>query len=364
MHCFGLLLRVNMGHPNSMGAMVGFATRYCCVSGIAVMSSLQSAIWLGTCCVMVLLMVLVGGVTRLTDAGLSITEWKPVTGVVPPIGDEAWAREKAKYEKTPEYQHINHGISLNDFKRIYLIEYLHRLLGRVLGIVFFVPFAYWGLRGRIKRPLAIRLGLIALFGALQGVVGWLMVKSGLVDVPHVSHYRLAGHLFLTIIIFSLLWYSFLENTSMGVVKNVATKARIVVLLTIFLTCAQMVLGALVAGLEAGLIYNTFPLMDGAVIPEQILSGELISVNLLNDVMVVQFLHRLFGTVVLILALVLSVLLRHRAAIVLSTCMLGQFFLGVATLVHSVPMHLASTHQVFGFVVLAVEVYIFRMVFKR
>ena len=328
------------------------------------MSSLQSAIWLGVCCGMVMLMVLVGGMTRLKDAGLSITEWKPITGVIPPIGDEAWAREKEKYQKTPEYLYVNQGISLSDFKRIYMVEYLHRLLGRALGMVFFIPLAYWGLRRQINKRLAIRLGIIAILGALQGVVGWLMVKSGLVDVPYVSHYRLAAHLFLTILIFSLLWYSFLESMGVGIIKNVATTGRVAIGLTVVLTCTQMVFGAFVAGLDAGLIYNTFPLMDGAIIPQQILSGQLINANMLGDVMVVQFLHRLLGTVVLVLALVMPLFLRHKAAVWLSACMLVQFLLGVATLVHSVQVHLASMHQVFGFVVLAIEVYISRLVFER
>lgn len=328
------------------------------------MSSLHSAVWLGVCCGMVMLMVLVGGMTRLKDAGLSITEWRPITGVIPPIGEESWAREREKYQRTPEYLHMNQGISLRDFKRIYMIEYLHRLLGRVLGVVFFVPLIYWGLRRKINRRLAIRLCIIAILGALQGVVGWLMVKSGLVDVPHVSHYRLAAHLFLTIVIFSLLWYSFLESMGVSVIKNVSTSARVGVVFTLFLTCVQMVLGALVAGLDAGLIYNTFPLMDGAVVPQQILSGQLINANMLGNVMMVQFLHRLFGAAVLALALVMPWLLCHKAAVWLSACMLIQFFLGVATLVHFVQMHLASMHQIFGFVVLAVEVYIFRMVFER
>ncbi|MGN7661486.1 MAG: COX15/CtaA family protein [Anaplasma sp.] len=317
---------------------------------------LGANMWLGVCCSMVLLMVLVGGLTRLTGSGLSITEWRPVTGVIPPMSREAWLQEQEKYMRTPEYRHITIGMSLEDFQRIYLIEYVHRLLGRILGAVFCVPLLYFVIRRKIRGTLAIKLCAVALLGGAQGAMGWFMVKSGLADIPYISHYRLAGHLFLTVLIFSVLWHSFL--CGVGVRSAVVltrgkffSAATVVVLVTL-----QIVLGALVAGLDAGMIYNTFPLMGGMLVPEELLSVELWRGEFLYNPTAVQFLHRLGALVVVLCAGLLLVSTRTRGVTLFLACIVAQFLFGVATLLSVVNIYLASMHQVAGFIVLAAGIY--------
>ncbi|WP_262998126.1 COX15/CtaA family protein [Anaplasma capra] len=301
-------------------------------------------------------MVAIGGVTRLTHAGLSITEWKPIVGVIPPTSQEAWLLEKRKYERTPEYRHNTTGISLQDFKRIYMIEYLHRLFGRILGAVFCVPMLYFFIRKKIKRGMAAKLLIVALLGGVQGVMGWFMVKSGLVDVPRVSHYRLAAHLFLAILLFSILWHSFLRCVTVhGTleatrIRMFATSAAIV------LVVLQMILGALVAGLGAGLTYNTFPTMDGMLIPRSLFSAELWRGEFLRDATAVQFLHRLVAVIIAVYAALLPFCIKTRGALLFLVCVVLQFLLGVVTLVSVVNIYLAVMHQVLGFVVLAAGVY--------
>ena len=313
--------------------------------------------WLAVCCLVVLLMVLLGGITRLTGSGLSITEWKPVTGIVPPVGKKGWLQEKEKYEKTPEYRHINSGMSLEEFKRIYMVEYLHRLLGRLLGVVFLGPFLYFVARRKISNALMVRMCVTLTLGLGQGVMGWLMVKSGLVDVPHVSHYRLAMHLFLTVLLFSILWYSCLVSTGIRNTYAVSTFKYVFVALVFCTTCVQMILGAMVAGLDAGLIFNTFPLMDGSLVPSEIFALRPLSGGFLSNGMVVQFLHRVCAATLLMFAVLIMVLYRRLSAVILGTCIIAQFFVGVVTLLNSVPICYASIHQFGGFAVLAVEVYI-------
>ena len=305
---------------------------------------------------MTLLMVVIGGITRLTHSGLSITEWQPITGIIPPMSNEAWLREKAKYAQTPECKHRVADISLDDFKRIYIIEYVHRLFGRVLGAVFCLPIPYFVITKLINRAMAAKLLMVALLGGMQGAMGWFMVKSGLVDVPRVSHYRLAGHLFLTILLFSILWHSFLRCAGVRGTTETTNARFFSAVAVVGLTVLQMVLGALVAGLDAGLTYNTFPLMDGAIIPQSIFSAKLRHGGFLCDVATVQFLHRLVAVLIVICVASLPFWLRTRGALIFLACVMLQFLLGVATVVSVVHIFLAATHQVFGFVVLASGVY--------
>ncbi|MDX5596045.1 MAG: COX15/CtaA family protein, partial [Wolbachia endosymbiont of Andrena labialis] len=229
------------------------------------------AIWLFLCSVMVILMVGIGGFTRLSKAGLSITEWKPITGTLPPLSEQDWLQEKLKYEATPEYKALNYGISMEEFRAIYLIEYIHRLVARLTGLVFVLPFIYFILRRKISKKVVIKLFVALLFGALQAFAGWYMVKSGLVAKPHVSHYRLALHLLLALVIFALLSYQFFDyqirpqQTKLKVSGNTIYYARMILVLIVI----QIIFGAFVAGLNAGLIYNTFPLMDGQIVPEDL-----------------------------------------------------------------------------------------------
>ncbi|MGN7678329.1 MAG: COX15/CtaA family protein [Anaplasma sp.] len=305
---------------------------------------------------MVLLMVLVGGLTRLTDSGLSITEWRPITGVIPPMSREAWLQEREKYTRTPEYRYITRGISLEDFQRIYLIEYVHRLLGRILGAVFCVPLLYFVIRRKVSGTLAMKLCAVALLGGAQGAMGWFMVKSGLADIPYVSHYRLAGHLFLTVLIFSVLWHSFLRGVGVRSTVVLARGKVFSAVATVVLVMLQIVSGALVAGLDAGMIHNTFPLMSGMLVPEELFSAELWRGKFLCDPTAVQFLHRLGALIVVLGAGSLLILTRTRGVTLFLTCIAAQFLFGVATLLSVVNIYLASIHQVTGFIALAAGIY--------
>lgn len=316
-------------------------------------------IWLVVIAGLVALMVLVGGYTRLTDSGLSITEWKPVTGAIPPLSHDAWQAEMEKYRRIPEYQLINKGMSLEAFQRIYLIEYTHRLLGRLIGVAFAVPFIYFLIRGAVDRALLPRLiGLFAL-GGLQGAVGWWMVASGLVDRTDVSQYRLTAHLGLAVLIFAgLIW------TARGMlapqVDRAAAALRALARLTLALIFLQILLGGLVAGLDAGMAYNTWPLMDGALVPAGLFAAAPAWLNLFENALTVQFNHRV--TAILVAAAALFTWWRARrlppsAVRRLSGSLLAlvglQFALGIWTLLAQVPVSLGLAHQAGALALVAV-----------
>lgn len=308
------------------------------------------ALWLFVCTAMVFLMVVIGGLTRLTESGLSIVEWRPIAGIIPPIGEQAWLEEFAKYRQTPEYIAVNFGMSLTAFKSIFFLEYLHRLLGRLAGCVFLLPFLYFSLRKQLNKELNISLAAIFLLGGVQGIIGWYMVKSGLQHDPHVSHYRLALHLGCAFIIEGLLlwaalsvWYGPCET------KQAVPWHITVTLLAIFF---QVVTGAFVAGLHAGLIYNSFPLMDGKIIPSGLWIMEPWYKNILENVTMVQFIHRLsaYGVALLVATLWIRVQCFNYAASIknsvnfLAIMLIIQLTLGVLTLLYHVPVILASLHQ--------------------
>ena len=312
-------------------------------------------VWLLACSALVWIILVSGGVTRLTHSGLSIVEWKPVVGAVPPLNEAQWEREFEKYRLTPEYRYVNHGMSLDDFKSIYLMEYAHRLMGRLAGIAFVVPFLYFVFIGRIDRALFPRLTAIALLWALQGALGWYMVSSGLVNEPHVSHYRLTAHL-LT----ACLLYALMLSTSMGLLRPVdparagarpgwlsALSAALVVLLFVTITS-----GGLVAGLHAGFAYNTFPLMNGRWIPPYLLIQRPLARNFFENMTTAQFDHRVLATLLALLVFTLwaggvraGLPKRIMAALhVLAAVMAAQAFLGIMTLLYSVPVFLGAAHQ--------------------
>ena len=224
-------------------------------------------LWLYAVAALVLAMVLVGGATRLTESGLSITEWKPLTGVVPPLSENAWQSAFEKYRAIPQYRELNSGMSLAEFKTIYWWEWTHRLLGRVIGAAYLLPFLWFLWRGWVARELRPRLWFIFGLGALQGVVGWWMVASGLADRVEVSQYRLATHLLLACAIYvALIWTAWrLGDRATG---HVPGRIRLGATGLLILVLAQVYLGALVAGLRAGYAYNTWPLIDGALIPDR------------------------------------------------------------------------------------------------
>src|SRR5687767_12934217 len=249
------------------------------------------AAWLLVCAALVFLIVVVGGVTRLTRSGLSIVEWQPLIGALPPLSEAHWQELFAKYRTTPEFRLVNFDMTLEGFKRIFWWEYAHRLLGRLIGVVFLLPFVWFLVRGRLERTLAWKLAGVFALGALQGALGWYMVKSGLVDDPRVSHFRLTAHLGVALAIFAaLLWIALDllpgENRVPG--SPSVARAAACVAAVVFVMALS---GAMVAGLRAGSAYNTFPLMNGHLIPPEILMLEPWWKNFLYNMATVQFVHR-------------------------------------------------------------------------
>ncbi len=313
------------------------------------------AIWLLICCALVFAMVVVGGVTRLTDSGLSIVEWQPIVGTMPPIMQADWDVLLEKYRATPQYQQVNKGMSIDEFKSIFWWEYFHRLLGRLIGLVFFVPFVYFLIRKQIDRSLGIKLTGIFILGGLQGFMGWYMVMSGLVNDPHVSQYRLTAHLGLAFVIFAtMLW------VALGVLSPVSAEAgndKLVRLRRFAFGLSSLIFimvlsGGFVAGIRAGLTYNTFPLMNGHLIPPDLFVLEPWYRNFFDNMTTVQFDHRLIAWTLAFLVPLFWYQSRQvnlsattRLACNLFLLMLAiQISLGIATLLHVVPIPLAASHQ--------------------
>lgn len=322
------------------------------------------ALWLFSCAFMVFAMVVIGGLTRLTASGLSIVEWKPIAGILPPLNAESWLAEFAKYQQSPEYRHVNLGMSLDEFKAIFFLEYLHRLIGRVAGLVFLLPFLYFIVTKKLEKRLIAPFFGIFLLGGLQGLIGWYMVKSGLVNDPHVSHYRLALHLAMAFILEgALLWAALSMWYGSHKLHFSASKHLFITLLLVFL---QVVSGAFVAGLHAGLIYNTFPLMDGHLIPRGIASMEPWYKNLLENITTVQFIHRLFALIVTFSIVTLWIKAQFDKYYIpiknsinfLMIMLIIQLTLGIATLILQVPIPLASLHQAGAMVLFSISIYCF------
>jgi heme a synthase len=351
--------------------------------------SRQLAIWLLFVAACVFGMVVVGGLTRLTESGLSIVEWKPFTGTLPPLSAEAWQAEFSDYQSSPQYQQINKGMSLEEFKGIFWLEYWHRVGGRLVGFIFLLPMLYFFTRYRL--PLWVKWRLVGLFalGGLQGFIGWYMVKSGLVDVPQVSPYRLALHLGVAFAIMGCcIWVArevlhtgsgfsrhAVGQTVLKVSENKSMQLTAFAAIVCALTFVQVLLGALVAGLDAGLTFNTFPLMDGRFVPKDLYMLEPAWRNHFENITMVQFQHRV-GAYVLTLAILGFVAMAWRHAtntrmrwlLVLVLCLLLlQIGLGVATLVLVVPIMLASKHQAVAAILFALTVWVwyeFRRVAKQ
>ncbi len=251
------------------------------------------SVWLYACCMGVFIMVIIGGLTRLTDSGLSIMTWEPLSGTVPPLDDAEWNRYFDEYKQIPQYQLKNKGMSLEEFKGIFWLEYFHRLWGRIIGLVFIVPLAYFIWKKAISKQLSVRLAGIFLIGLLQGFIGWYMVSSGFSERTEVSQYRLAMHLFFAFLIFALVYWSALDvfherNSGAGFNKSPLAKASVG--MSVFILF-QVILGAFVAGTDAGFTYNTFPLMDGKLVPDGLYIQEPAWVNHFSNVAMVQFQHR-------------------------------------------------------------------------
>ncbi len=309
------------------------------------------AAWLLACCALVFAMVVVGGVTRLTHSGLSIVEWQPIVGALPPLDEAGWQETFGKYKQTPEYRLVNPHMTLEGFKNIFWWEYVHRLLGRLIGAAFLLPLLWFTLRGKIARGLTWKFAVIFGLGALQGALGWYMVKSGLVDDPRVSQYRLTAHLGLAFLIYAaMLWVSldllFLRASAVsGGLRRFAAALAVLIFV-------MVLSGGLVAGIRAGLAYNTFPLMDGRLVPPEIFSLDPWYLNFFSNMATVQFDHRLIAW--LLAFLVPWFWLRVRREAAPSRARLGahlllaalalQIALGIATLLFAVPVPLAAAHQ--------------------
>jgi len=321
--------------------------------------------WLWVCAALIFAMIVLGGVTRLTRAGLSIVEWQPITGAIPPLTASQWHEAFEQYRRTPEYLQVNAGMSLAQFQRIYYIEWAHRLLGRVIGVAFLIPFLYFLLRRRIERTLAPRLAALFALGALQGALGWYMVASGLVDVPRVSSYRLTAHLGLAVLIYGYTVWLALGLTAPRAdgVRGAwfAQSAR----LTLAAVYLMILSGGLVAGTRAGFLYNTFPLMNGEWIPPAAFALQPWWVNVFENVATVQLDHRLLAYALLVLVLGSWICLYRRApaarvrraAHLLLAALLGQIALGIATLIYVVPAPLAAAHQAGALLVFSAALYV-------
>jgi cytochrome c oxidase assembly protein subunit 15 len=310
------------------------------------------AAWLLVCAAFVLATVVVGGVTRLTRSGLSIVEWQPLVGAIPPLSAADWDALFAKYRETPEFRQVNFAMDLEGFKRIFWWEYAHRLLGRLAGLVFLAPYLWFLARRRLEPPLAWTLTGVFLLGAAQGALGWWMVQSGLADEPRVSHLRLAAHLGLALAILAAeLWIALGLLSVRARPPAPPALARFAAAL-VALVFLMILSGAFVAGLRAGSAYNTFPLMNGRLVPSEILQLEPWWRNLLWNIAAVQFAHRALAW--LLVALVPVFCLMARAAPVAPRARLAcyallgalalQFSLGIATLLSGVPVGLAAAHQ--------------------
>jgi cytochrome c oxidase assembly protein subunit 15 len=319
-------------------------------------------VWLYVVAALVFLMVSIGGATRLTGSGLSITEWQPIMGAVPPLTEADWQQAFAKYREIPQYQHVNRGMSLEAFKFIYWWEWTHRFLGRLIGVVFLVPFLYFLATGQIPRAMSGRLAGIFALGALQGALGWYMVSSGLATRIDVSQYRLALHLGLAILIFgALLWVALslgptTERHAAGWSPQARTAGAILALMFL-----QILLGGLVAGLKAGAGYNTWPLMDGQLIPDGLGVMQPWYLNLFENAMTVQFNHRMVAYVLTAAVIWHAWSLREEAAgatsaKVLAAAVVAQAALGIWTLLAQVPLALGLAHQAGAAAVFGVAVW--------
>ncbi len=321
-------------------------------------------IWLLTVAALMLATLVVGGATRLTESGLSIVEWRPVTGVVPPLDKAQWQAELAKYQTIPQYRELNRGMGLDDFKTIYWWEWSHRLLARLVGAAFLLPFLWFLWRGAIERHLQARLWTIFGLGAALGAVGWWMVSSGLADRVNVSPYRLGFHLTLACIIYAMVFWT-AQQLRPGAPLIVPVRIRAGAIGLLGLVLVQIDLGALVAGLRAGLVYNTWPLIDGGIVPDasRLFLHEPRWRNFFENTLTVQFDHRMVGYALLLCALLhaADVARGVRGGVVLAgaltlvAAIAVQAVLGILTLVYQVPLALALAHQAMAIVALTIAV---------
>ncbi len=326
----------------------------------------QIAIWLFSGCFLIFGMVVIGGITRLTGSGLSITEWKPIMGAIPPLNDAEWNLAFEKYQQIPQFQKVNYHFELSDFKAIFWWEYIHRLLGRLIGIVFIIPFLWFLVKKKFDAPAIKKMLFLFLLGGIQGFLGWFMVSSGLAERTSVSHIRLAIHLMFAFITFAFTFYYGLEfiyseKNEVGTdMKTSSMNKLIFVLLSV-----QIIYGAFVAGLHAGKIHNTFPLMSGQIIPSGMNAMQPSWINIFDNPVTVQFIHRFLAFTLLFLIswFVLKAKkepltsFQKRGVHLLFAAVLIQFLLGVITVLTQANIVMASIHQIGAFFLFSASIYL-------
>jgi len=320
-------------------------------------------IWLLSGCTLIFIMVLVGGITRLTDSGLSMVKWNLFMGTIPPLNELEWKETFNLYKAYPEYQKINFNCTLSEFKSIFFWEYLHRMIGRLLGIVFLIPFIYFLKKRRLSKKLIIQTSILLCMGALQGAIGWWMVKSGLVDNPDVSHYRLAIHLITAFLTFAYTFWVALPLIFPKERKGNTIFRKYTNLLIIGIIL-QIIYGGFIAGLNAGIGFNTWPKMNGEWIPETVYHLEPLWRNLIDNPWGIQFFHRT-------LAIIIVTFIAHiwskrnnfslnnnqiKSLNILFILVILQTLLGIFTLIYEVPISLAALHQIGAFFLLSAVVY--------
>ena len=317
------------------------------------------SLWLVSMFWVIAIMIIVGGLTRLTDSGLSITQWQLFSGIFPPLNETQWNQYFGLYKKIPEYNLQNYSMTLEEFKVIFWWEFIHRFLGRLIGILFFVPLIFFTLKLGFKKIL--NLYLIFILICFQGFIGWYMVSSGLVDRVDVSHYRLSLHLVLAFIIISLIFWNYLSLRNINLsFKKINRQIPIIFILIIFL---QICIGAFVSGMDAGKIYNSWPLMGSGFFPDDNSIKNLFYLSALNDPSMVQFMHRSLAYLIFLFYLFIFVIIYKnrlsglfKAIIVTGFLLILQIVLGILTLLYSAQVIIASMHQISSILLVSSSIY--------
>jgi cytochrome c oxidase assembly protein subunit 15 len=318
-------------------------------------------IWLYAMLLLIILIIFVGGLTRLTDSGLSITEWELFKGIFPPLNNKMWIYYFDLYKEIPEYSEINFTMSLSEFKVIYYWEYAHRLLARLIGLISFLPLIYLSFKFNNLKKKIYKYYIIFLLICFQGFIGWFMVKSGLVDNTDVSHYRLASHLSVALIILSFTFWFILENLKISKFKIKINSKFLTFFLIIILV--QIILGAFLAGLNGGLLYNSWPDMNGNFLADDIDQSDLYNLNFFDNPSVIQFYHRLAAYIIIIFLVFFNYIfykqkIKSNSIIVFNLAILLQIVIGILTLLTGVKIYYASLHQLGSVFVLTSFIFIY------
>jgi heme a synthase len=321
-------------------------------------------IWYWSGAIMVFLILIIGGITRLTGSGLSMVDWRPLMGVVPPLTESQWQDLFEQYRQFPEYQQLNRGMTLSEFQFIFFWEYLHRMAARALGIIFIVPFAWFVIKQKLNRTQIIRALALLGLGLSQALLGWYMVQSGLVDIPQVSPYRLASHLMIAFIIFGCcVWFALDLKSKPTVPKKSSGELRVWMNLFMVFLIIQIIWGAFVAGHHAGHVYNTFPMMHQYWLPPELWLMEPLFINFLENMVTVQWVHRVIGTILGLMVILIwlrtwqlnSRFVTKKWALSLFALLLIQYAVGVFTLIYHVPVWLGVLHQALAMILFGVAI---------